>query len=217
MKTKWPTSQRDECDNVAMKRRNLLFGILSAPFAALSPRFGRARDLKHPDGSDLVGRPAPPLELKQWLHSQPLEMSDLRGKVVLLRWWTQGCPFCDATAPALRKLHEQYGARGLQIVAVYHPKPPGTVDMAVVERDIEKKQFTYPVAIDTDWSALKRWWLGQERDYTSVSFLVDRKGIIRYVHPGGEFHEGTQGGFAQHESCNRDYHAIEAEIVKLLG
>jgi peroxiredoxin len=200
-----------------MKRRNLLLGALSAPFASLSSRFLRARDLKHPDGSDLVGRPAPPLELKQWLNSKPLDMSDLRGNVVLLRWWTQGCPFCEATAPALRKLHDQYGARGLRIIAVYHPKPPGAVDVAVVERDMEKKQFTYPVAIDTDWSALKRLWLGQERDYTSVSFLVDRKGIIRYVHPGGEFHEGTQGGFPRHESCNRDYHAIETEIVKLLG
>jgi peroxiredoxin len=200
-----------------MKRRNLLFGVLSAPFAALSPRFVRARDLKHADGSDLAGHPAPPLQIKQWLNSEPLEMSDLRGKVVLLRWWTQGCPFCDATAPALHKLWEQYGPHGLKIVAVYHPKPPGAVDMAVVERDIEKKQFTYPIAIDTDWSALKRWWLGQERDYTSVSFLVDRKGIIRYVHPGGEFHEGAHGGFAQHESCNRDYRVIETEIVKLLG
>ena len=200
-----------------MKRRNLLLGALSAPFAALSSRFVGAHDLKHPDGSDLVGRAAPPLEIKQWLNSKPLDMSDLKGTVVLLRWWTQGCPFCEATAPALHKLHQQYESRGLRIVAVYHPKPPGTVDMTVVKRDMEKKQFTYPVAIDTDWSALKRWWLGQKRDYTSVSFLVDRDGIIRYVHPGGEFHEGTEGGLPQHESCNRDYRVIETEIVKLLG
>ena len=181
--TKTCVLQRNECDNVAMKRRNLLFGALSVPFAALSPRFLRARDSKHTAGSELLGRPAPPLDIKQWLNSKPLEMSDLRGSVVLLRWWTQGCPLCVATAPALRKLHEQYEARGLRIVAVYHPKPPGSVDIPVVERDIEKKQFTYPVAIDADWSALKRWWLGQERDFTSVSFLVDRKGVIRYVHP----------------------------------
>jgi thiol-disulfide isomerase/thioredoxin len=208
-----------------MKRRNLLFGAFTAPLTSLSSRFLHARDLKHPDGTELVGSLAPPLEIKQWLHSQPMEVSDLRGKVVLLRWWTQGCPFCTATAPALHKLDAEYGARGLQIIAVYHPKPPakppakppGSVDMAVVERDAAKKVFTYPIAIDTDWSALKRWWLGQERDYTSVSFLVDRQGIIRYVHPGGEFHEGTQGGHATHESCNRDFRAIEAEIERLLG
>ena len=200
-----------------MKRRNLLLGAFTTPLASLSSRFLRAGDLKDPDGTELVDRPAPTLEIKQWLHSQPMEVSDLRSKVVLLRWWTQGCPFCTATAPALHKLDAEYGARGLQIIAVYHPKPPGTVDMAVVERDAAKKDFTYPIAIDTDWSALKRWWLGQERDYTSVSFLVDRQGIIRYVHPGGEFHEGTQGGHATHESCNRDFRAIEAEIERLLG
>ena len=66
-----------------------------------------ATSSKHTAGSELLGRPAPPLDIKQWLNSKPLEMSDLRGSVVLLRWWTQGCPFCVATAPALRKLHEQ--------------------------------------------------------------------------------------------------------------
>src|SRR5258708_36221024 len=121
-----------------MKRRNLLFAAFTAPLAALSLR---ARDLKHPDGSELVGRPAPPLEIKQWLHSQPMEMSDLRGKVVLQRWWTQSCPVCTATAPALYKLDAEYGARGLQIIAIYHPKPPGSVSTAVVEPDAAKKDF----------------------------------------------------------------------------
>jgi hypothetical protein len=72
------------------------------------------------------------------------------------------------------------------------------------------------VALDADWSALKRWWMNQERSFTSVSFLVDRTGVIRYVHPGGEFHEGDQGATATHEACWRDYRAIEAEIVASL-
>lgn len=197
-----------------MNRRELLLGALGAPFLS-------STELQHPDGRELTGRQAPPLGIKQWLHSPPLEMTGLRGKVVLLRWWTNGCPFCEATAPALRKFQAEYGDRGLQIIGVYHPKPPakppGIVDLSAVESDARKKQFTFPLAIDAYWSALKRWWLDRERDYTSVSFLVDRKGVIRYVHPGGEFHEGSQGGFATHESCNRDFHAIDKEIVKLLS
>ncbi len=102
-------------------------------------------------------------------------------------------------------------------MGVYHPKPPGRVNPGDVAADAKKKGFTFPIAIDADWSALRRWWLTRDRDFTSVSFLVDRKGIIRYVQPGGEFHEGSQGGFATHQSCNRDFHAIDAEIVKLLA
>ena len=88
--------------------------------------------------------------------------------------------------------------------------------MHQLEKAANEKQFTFPVALDADWSALKRWWLNRDRDFTSVSFLVDRNGVIRYVHPGGEFHEGTQGAFANHESCNRDYRIIDTKIVQLL-
>lgn len=199
-----------------MTRRDLL--AASAALLPLRRMWAGAPKLEHPDGRELVGRPAPPLELSHWLNSPPLEMSDLRGKVVLLRWWTEGCPYCEATGPALRTFQRKYESEGLRIVGVYHPKPdPGMWDMEVVRKAAAEKQFTFPVALDGDWSALKRWWLNQGRDFTSVSFLVDRRGIIRYVHPGGEFHEGNEGGFSSHESCNRDYRAIEATIRQLLA
>jgi hypothetical protein len=54
-----------------------------------------------PEGEDLVGTRAPPFELKQWVRSSPIEIEDLHGKVVLVRWWTDGCPFCSTSAPAL--------------------------------------------------------------------------------------------------------------------
>lgn len=199
---------------MSMTRREVL-GVAIASLAV--PAVAAEFQLEHPDGSELVGHPAPPLELKQWLNSRPLDMSELRGKVVLLRWWTEGCPFCTATAPALLKLQREYGARGFVVIGIYHPKPPGDWDMSKVERAAKEKRFTFPVALDGDWSALKRWWLDQPRDFTSVSFLVDQKGIIRYVHPGGEFHEGNQGGFATHASCQRDFHTIDADIRRLLA
>ncbi len=163
---------------------------------------------------ELVGRPAPPLELKTWINSTPLDMPALKGKVVLLRWWTDGCPLCAATAPALRKLSAQYGDRGLTVIGVYHPKPPGNWDVERVRRAAASLGFTFPVALDGDWSALKRWWLTGDRDYTSVSFLVDKRGVIRYVQPGGEWHEG---GSAAHAVCQRDYREIASMIAKLLA
>ena len=118
---------------------------------------------------------------------------------------------------ALRKLQSEYVDRGLLVIGIYHPKPPGNWDINRVESAAKEKQFSFPVALDGDWTALKRWWLTQDRDFTSVSFLLDRTGIVRYVHPGGEFHEGTLGALTNHESCHRDFHTIETEIVRLLA
>jgi peroxiredoxin len=195
-----------------MNRRKLLLGAMGAMAVT---RMKAAP--KHAEGEELIGRLAPPLELKKWVNSPPLEITDLRGKVVLARWWTEGCPYCAATAPALLKLQREYGGQGLQVIGIYHPKPAGDWDLGKVERAAREKGFTFPVALDADWTALKRWWLTRDRDWTSVSFLLDRQGIIRYIHPGGEFHEDTQGGLPTHESCERDFHAIEAKIVELLG
>jgi peroxiredoxin len=202
-----------------MKRRDLLLGAMAT---SVAKRLGAENPA---EGHELIGRKAPPLELRHWLNCRsahngqqtpcallkPLEMGDLRGKVVLLRWWTQGCPLCAATAPALRKLQAEYGGRGLQVVGIYHPKPPGDWDMKKVEQATEEKNFTFPIALDADWSALRRWWLTQDRSFTSVSFLVDRGGVIRYIHSGGEFHEGT------HPVCAHDYHVIDKKIVELLA
>jgi thiol-disulfide isomerase/thioredoxin len=199
-----------------MTRRHLL-----AAASALAIRGIRAGvKLQEPDGSELVGHRAPSLNLSQWLNSAPLELGqgDLRGKVVLLRWWTEGCPFCEATAPALIRFQSKYQAQGLRVVGIYHPKPkPGSVDLDAVKQAAAEKHFTFPVAVDNDWTALKRWWLFHDRDFTSVSFLLDRHGVIRYVHPGGEFHEGNQGGMADHESCQRDYRTVESDIRRLLA
>ncbi len=166
-------------------------------------------------GEDRIGLPAPPLGLDSWLNSAPLEMKALKGKVVLIRWWTDECPFCAATAPALRQLDRKYGSSGLQVIGIFHPKPPGDRNIERVRRSSRRLGFTFPLALDADWTALRRWWPDPEhRDWTSVSFLVDKQGVIRYVHPGGEFHESH---LPDHETCALDYKEIEKTIGQLLA
>lgn len=199
---------------IHMTRRE--FAVRAAALFS-APMVFKVRGYTQAEGEELIGKPAPPLALTDWLNSKPLEMRDLRGKVVLLRWWTEGCPYCAATAPALISLERTYGSRGFEVIGIFHPKPAGKWTMEEVRRAAEEKHFTFPIAVDGDWTALKRWWLTKKRDFTSVSFLVDQNGIIRYVHPGGEFHEGQQGGMPTHEACNRDMHFIQSEIAKLLN
>jgi thiol-disulfide isomerase/thioredoxin len=168
-------------------------------------------------GEDRLGVAAPRLELKHWLHSPPLEMQALRGKVVLIRWWTEGCPFCVATAPALRQLDGKYRSRGLEVIGIFHPKPAGDWSVERMRLASDGLGFSFPVALDPDWSALRRWWPDLEkRGWTSVSFVVDKKGIIRYVHPGGEFHQNRIGEDG-HAGCDRDYKEIERVIDNLLN
>ncbi len=181
--------------------------------AVLALAAGLSADLS--EGRDRLGVAAPELKLGKWINSPPLEIGDLKGKVVLLRWWTDTCSLCAATAPALRNLQSKYQSKGLQVIGIFHPKPPGDWNLERVRRASDRYQFQFPVALDGDWDALERWWMrGRERNYTSVSFLVDKKGVIRYVHPGGEYHEGGTG---DHAACSTEFHAIDAMIQKLLA
>jgi thiol-disulfide isomerase/thioredoxin len=72
-------------------------------------------------GDSPVGTKAPEWEAAHWLNSKPLALEGLRGKVVLVRWWTApGCPYCAATAPALNEFHARYKDKGLVVVGFYH-------------------------------------------------------------------------------------------------
>jgi thiol-disulfide isomerase/thioredoxin len=124
----------------------------------------------------VIDQPAPPFQVDQ-----------LRGKVVFVRWFMgPSCPFCSATAPTLRALHERYAAQGLAVVGMYHHKEETPLDPKQVAGWVKHFGYQFPVAIDKDWATLRRWWLDRhERSYTSVSFLIDRAGIVRRVHLGG--------------------------------
>jgi len=140
--------------------------------------------------------------------------------VVLVRWWTETCPFCASSAPALRALDAQYSPQGLTVIGVYHPKADrdGPLDVARVERAVAARQLDFPIAIDWDWrnGTLRDWWLtGPDRPATSVTFLLDKSGVIQYIHPGMEYHDpnGSEG----HAMCAADMIGIRSEIERLLA
>lgn len=155
-------------------------------------------------GAALIGTPAPPLSFDRWVGSR--RPPDLRGKVVLVRWWTDGCPYCAATLPALEALRARHGD-DLVVLGVYHPKPPRAVSDRHVLAAAARLGFRGPLAVDAKWSALRRWW--PDGDWTSVSFLVDRAGTVRWVHGGGEYHPS---GDPAHARCAADHAALERAI-----
>lgn len=147
------------------------------------------------EGDELLGAKARPWAVDHWMNSRPLALADLRGRVVLVRWFmSTECPLCSATAPSVRRFDEEYRGRGLSVIGMYHHKDPEPLDPVKVETYVKRYGYAFPVAIDTDWRTLKDWWLeGHERSFTSVSFLIDRQGTIRFIHPGGKYEPGSAG------------------------
>ncbi|KAB2965269.1 MAG: redoxin domain-containing protein [Thermoanaerobaculia bacterium] len=170
-------------------------------------------------GDDRLGVAAPPFRFDAWLNSEPLSLEALEGRVVLVRWWTDTCPFCASSAPALRALHEEYAEDGLTLIGVFHPKAgrEDPLDVARVQRAVEAREFRFPIAIDWNWRTgnLKDWWLtGPDRPATSVTFILDKSGVIRFVHPGMEYHDDGSG---PHATCASDMGRIRAAIERLLA
>jgi peroxiredoxin len=166
------------------------------------------------EGDDLIGKPAAEWGKLEWINSDPLKLSKLEDKVVLIRWWTDTCPFCEHSASALNEFHEDFEDKGLVVIGMYHPKPPGPRRVRDVAKAAKRLGFEFPIALDMEWKTLQRYWLiPGKRRWTSVSFLIDKGGKIRYIHPGGEYH---QGGGEAHKECQEEYRELNAKIETLL-
>lgn len=160
-------------------------------------------------GAELLGQPAPRWTFTRWVRGGPLKLADLEGKVVLLRWWTDGCRFCRNTLPVIDKKQSE----DVVVIGVYHPKPSSRkvrqADVLAVARELG---FTGPIALDEKWTTLERYWLAAtpERNWTSVSFLIDRQGVIRWVHGGGEYHPSDD---PRHRSCDLEFQGFEKALA----
>ena len=158
--------------------------------------------------SSLLGQKPPDWGSLTWIDSEPRSLAQLKGKVVLIRWWTAPhCPYCRATAPALNEFQRTYQERGLAVIGFYHHKSAEPLTSEAVKRHAQRLGFEFPIAIEPQWRTLRRWWLdrGEER-WTSVSFLLDRRGVVRHIHPGGQYEKG-----------DADYAALRAKIEELLA
>ncbi|MCG8648534.1 MAG: redoxin domain-containing protein, partial [Pirellulales bacterium] len=165
------------------------------------------------EGAELIGTKAPALTGPTWLNSEPVQIDDLNGRVVLMRFWLVGCPFCENTAPSLVELHEKYKNRGLIIIGIHHPKSERTMDTGLVMKVARKFGYDFPIAQDEGWEVINRYWLGgKNRTYTSSTFLIDKEGVIRLVHDGGEFYKSKDN-----PAADSAYRAIDGKIGELLS
>lgn len=138
---------------------------------------------------DLIGLQPPEWTPVEWLNTKPLRLAELRGKVVLVRWFTGPiCDDCVATAPALREFHERYHDTGLVVVGMFHHD---NITLEEIQEIVNGYGYRFPVAVDRGARTRRLWCLGRsDYGYTSVTFLLDRQGAIRHIHPGGRYVKG---------------------------
>ena len=164
----------------------------------------------------VLGRPVPDWPRLTWIQGGPLTLPDLRGRVVLVRFFMDArCPLCAGTAPALNEFDREFGPKGLVVVGMYTPKPrPKPTTVKEVSGYAKAFGFRFPVAVDDEWGALRRLWLDRvpDSEYTSVSLLIDREGVLRHVQLGGLYAKD-----AADPQSRRDYEAMRKAIVTLVA
>ena len=154
----------------AVKRR--LEGLRGAPRfestqpqAAGLPKLGRAPDFT---GND------------SWLNTpggRPLSLAELRGKVVLVDFWTYTCINCLRTLPALRAWYQRYADDGLEIVGVHTPEFAFERERDNVERAVRANGLRYPIAQDNSYATWRAW----GNQYWPAKYLIDARGQVRYT------------------------------------
>jgi len=131
----------------------------------------------------------PPLTgATSWLNSPPLTREALRGKVVLVDFWTYSCINCLRTLPYVKAWEQKYRAAGLVVIGVHAPEFAFEKDPSNVAKAVRDLGITYPVALDNNHAI----WRAFDNRYWPAHYFIDGRGRIRYHHFG-------EGNYAESE------------------
>lgn len=140
--------------------------------------------------------PAPQLQGLAWINSKPLQINQLKGKVVLIDFWTYSCINCIRTLPYLKDWYSKYHNAGFEIIGVHTPEFDFEKNLDNVKRAVAEDGIKYPVVLDSDFQT----WENYHNQYWPAHYLLNKDGQVVYQH----FGEG-------------DYDVTENNIRFLLG
>ena len=118
--------------------------------------------------------------ISQWVNSAPLTLASLRGKVVLVDFWTLGCYNCVNTLPYVTGWYEKYKDQGLVVIGVHTPEFAYERDTKNVKDAVAQHQIGYPVAQDNEFAT----WNAYRNRYWPAAYFVDARGRIRHIQIG---------------------------------
>ncbi len=132
---------------------------------------------------------APEISLTDWINSKPLTMASLKGKVVLIDFWTFECINCQNTLPHITKWYNKYKDAGFVVIGVHAPEfATERIKENVVEA-VKKANIFYPVVLDNDYAL----WKAYDNQYWPAEYFIDKKGKVRHTHFGeGKYDESEK-------------------------
>ncbi|HEX9115098.1 MAG TPA: cytochrome c biogenesis protein DipZ [Anaerolineae bacterium] len=133
------------------------------------------------------GGPAPDFNgITHWINSPALRLADLRGKVVLIDFWTYSCINCIRTLPYVTAWYARYKDRGLVVVGVHTPEFAFEEETPNVVQATQRYHISYPVAQDNNYAT----WNAYGNSYWPAEYIIDARGHLRHVHFGeGNYNE----------------------------
>ena len=153
--------------------------------------FGLAEErVAHANAGEGSIREAPEIVgIEHWINSGPLSIAELRGRVVLLNFWTFDCANCQHTLPHLVQWYEHYKDRGLVVIGIHTPELPRERGQAETEAAVREHGIRYPVAQDNDGAT----WKAYGNRYWPAFYFIDGRGLVRYERFG-------EGGYEESEA-----------------
>ena len=175
------------------RRQNLLIGIVvgivvvgAAAYATGLTKlfFGSSAEYKSSESAT-----APELGYGEWINSEPLKLKELRGRVVLIEFWTFGCINCRNTLPHVQGWDDRYRGRGLTVIGVHSPEFPEERNVEHLRREVSSLGIRYPVVTDNDYLTFNAYTV---QAWPTV-FLLDKQGRIRWKRVGeGDYDEAER-------------------------
>ncbi|HEV2798915.1 MAG TPA: redoxin domain-containing protein [Pyrinomonadaceae bacterium] len=179
------------------RRRNMLIGIVVGVVVVATSIYvtGFTKQLLRPfrgDGAEYKSSEAsvaPELATGDWINSEPLKLRNLRGRVVLIEFWTFGCYNCRNTLPYVKGWDARYRAKGLTVIGVHSPEFDEERNIEHLRRQVASLGIMYPVITDNDYQT----WKAYNVEAWPTTFLLDKQGRIRWRHVGeGGYGEGER-------------------------
>jgi thiol-disulfide isomerase/thioredoxin len=176
-------------------QRNLLIGIVAGIVivAALAYATGVTKLMVNSFGSSAAYKSsesitAPEVGAGDWINSEPLKLNDLRGRVVLVDFWTFGCYNCRNTVPFVKSWDDRYRAKGLTVIGVHSPEFDDERNVENLRGAVSSLGIGYPVVTDNDYQT----WKAYKVEGWPTVFLLDKQGRIRWTHVGEGNYDETE-------------------------
>ena len=146
------------------------------------PDDGDTRALRIKKAPELTG-------VTRWLNSEPLSFKELRGKVVVVHFWTNGCYNCRNNYEHYRSWQKRYEGKDVVILGIHTPETSDEHDIDQIKQQAAKHGLKFPIAVDNDGVNWQAW----KNHYWPTVYVVDRKGEVRYGWEGELNYNGRKG------------------------